>query len=77
MKIRCLKCNDIIESLSVHDYRECKCGGSFIDGGSEYTRIGGDFKFIRIINEDGTEENIERKCNIIDTLAIRQNAKTI
>lgn len=77
MKIRCLKCNDIIESLSVHDYRKCKCGESFIDGGSEYTRIGGDFKFICIINEDGTEENIDRKCNVKDTLAIRQNANII
>ena len=26
MKIKCLKCNDIIESLSVHDYKKCKCG---------------------------------------------------
>ena len=38
MKIRCLKCNDIIESLSVHDYKKCKCGACSIDGGNEYTR---------------------------------------
>ena len=32
MKIKCLKCNDIIESLSVHDYKKCKCGACSIDG---------------------------------------------
>lgn len=35
MKIRCLKCNDIIESLNVHDYKTCKCGACLIDGGNE------------------------------------------
>ena len=45
MKIICLKCNDIIESLSVHDYKKCKCGACSIDGGNEYTRISGDFKY--------------------------------
>ena len=40
MKIRCLKCNDIIESMSLHDCRDCKCGACHIDGGTEYTRIG-------------------------------------
>ena len=39
MKIRCLKCNDIIESLSVHDYKKCKCGLCSIDGRNEYKRI--------------------------------------
>lgn len=46
MKIKCLKCNDIIESLSVHDFKYCKCGACSIDGGNEYTRIGGDFDYI-------------------------------
>lgn len=32
MKIKCLKCNDIIESLSVHDFKYCKCGACSIDG---------------------------------------------
>ena len=48
MKIICLKCNDIIESLSVHDYKKCKCGACSIDGGNEYTRISGDFKYIHL-----------------------------
>lgn len=52
MKIICLKCNDIIESLSVHDYKKCKCGACSIDGGNEYARISGDFKYIHWIYDD-------------------------
>ena len=57
MKIRCLKCNDIIESLSVHDKKVCKCGACFIDGGNEYTRVGGDFKYIHWVYD--TQEYFE------------------
>ena len=56
MKIRCLKCNDIIESKDLHDCISCICGACSIDGGNQYTRIGGDFEYINCINEDGTEE---------------------
>lgn len=41
MKIKCLKCNDIIESLSQHDFKYCKCNACSIDDGTHYTRIGG------------------------------------
>jgi len=40
-KLRCIKCKDVVESKSVHDFQGCKCGAIFIDGGNEYTRIGG------------------------------------
>ena len=46
MKIRRLKCNDVIESKHVHDLQKCKCGASFIDGGDKHTRIGEDLKYI-------------------------------
>lgn len=52
MKIIYLKCNDIIESLSVHNYKKCKCGACSIDGGNEYTRISGDFKYIHWVYDD-------------------------
>jgi len=58
MRIKCLKCKDIIESLSTHDFKYCKCGSCSIDGGNEYTRIGGDFKYIHLVNDDGREEKI-------------------
>lgn len=63
MKIRCLKCNDIIESISLHDCRNCRCGACHIDGGPQYTRIGGDFKYINLVYEDGTEKNLEEDIN--------------
>lgn len=37
-KILCLKCNDIIESVHRHDYKECSCGYVAVDGGKEYLR---------------------------------------
>lgn len=61
MKIKCLKCNDIIESKHAHDFKRCKCGACFIDGGNEYTRIGGDFNNIHWVYDDGHEEEINYK----------------
>ena len=39
-KCRCRKCNDIIESKHRHDFKYCKCGEIFTDGGLEYIRRG-------------------------------------
>ncbi len=41
-RIKCLKCRDIIESRSVHDYRPCSCGACAVDGGHDYLRRTGD-----------------------------------
>lgn len=38
--IRCRRCGDVIESKSVHDYKECSCGACAVDGGLEYLRRG-------------------------------------
>ena len=60
-KVKCLKCNDIIESKHRHDFVWCSCGSCAVDGGDEYLRIVGDFDTIRIIQEDGTEEDIIKR----------------
>ena len=39
-RVRCKKCKDVIESLSVHDFVRCKCGACFVDGGTDYKRRG-------------------------------------
>lgn len=39
-KAKCLKCGEIIESKTVHNFVQCKCGNLFVDGGLEYTRRG-------------------------------------
>ena len=36
--IQCKHCGEIIESKSVHDFKTCKCGKVFVDGGHEYLR---------------------------------------
>lgn len=41
-KIRCLWCGEILESFSVHDFKRCRCGKCFTDGGLEYLRRGFD-----------------------------------
>lgn len=59
MKIRCLKCNDIIESKDLHDCVSCKCGDCSIDGGNQYTRIGGDTNYINIVYEYEMEKLLD------------------
>jgi len=44
--IRCLKCNNVIESKHRHDLQRCPCGACFVDGGNDYRRIGGDPDYI-------------------------------
>lgn len=40
-KCRCRKCNTVIESTYVHDFKWCKCGSIAVDGGKDYLkRIG-------------------------------------
>lgn len=39
--IECAKCGDHIRSMNRHDFRSCKCGETFVDGGSDYLRCGG------------------------------------
>ena len=56
MKIKCLRCNDIIESKYRHGLSSCKCNNCYIDGGQDYLHFGGkDFTKILIIFDDGTE----------------------
>lgn len=53
-KIRCLKCNTILESKYRHDFQECECG-NFVDGGNDYMRIGGDASLIQVWCEEKKE----------------------
>lgn len=38
--IKCNLCGDIIESKSRHDFVWCKCKKCFVDGGTDYIRVG-------------------------------------
>lgn len=48
-EIECAKCHDRIYSRNRHDWRACRCGATFVDGGSSYLRCGGS-----PVMEDGT-----------------------
>lgn len=37
-KIKCKHCGDIMESISVHDFKTCSCGSCSVDGGHFYLR---------------------------------------
>lgn len=56
--IRCLECNTLLVSNSVHDFVGCGCpNGTFVDGGRDYTRYGGkSFDKMKLVwVEDGKE----------------------
>lgn len=39
--VRCLECDELLVSYSVHDYKTCKCPNSaMVDGGTAYARYG-------------------------------------
>ena len=50
-KARCKRCGDTIESKHRHDWRECGCGGVFVDGGRAYLRRGGDIELLDELSE--------------------------
>ena len=56
-KLKCKKCNDIIESKHVHDFVRCKCGAIFVDGGDEYCRFGGLLEDMDWVEEEDEEED--------------------
>ena len=66
---QCKLCGDIIESTHVHDFKFCKCGAIFVDGGKEYLRRGGkDLNLIKELSVEEGENNIitigKHKCLI-------------
>lgn len=56
--IKCNKCGDVIESVSVHDFKWCKCKTVAVDGGHEYLRrLGnmGEWEEMSIIRDENGE----------------------
>ncbi len=39
-KAQCKICLDIIESMHRHDFKWCRCGQIYVDGGKSYIRRG-------------------------------------
>jgi hypothetical protein len=38
--LKCPKCEERIFSMYRHDFKACKCGSIFVDGGDDYFRFG-------------------------------------
>ena len=57
MKLRCNKCNDIIEGDKKGTYIECKCGAIAVDETEYYYRIIGNREDFEEIIEDDKEVN--------------------
>jgi hypothetical protein len=48
--VRCCRCNQVIESESVHDFRRCACGATAVDGGRRYlARSGTEFEELAVV----------------------------
>jgi len=47
--IKCLACEDVIESTHRHDAKSCKCGKVGVDGGLDYLgRTGNDSNYVEM-----------------------------
>lgn len=55
-RLKCTLCNDLIESVTRHDFKYCQCGAIFVDGGRDYFRCGGNFENIIVVYDDGSEK---------------------
>ena len=58
-RAKCKLCGDIVESFSVHDYRECSCGNASVDGGRDYLKRSGNPEDM----EDMSEIEIARETS--------------
>lgn len=63
-KIRCLKCNDIIEGDKLGHLISCSCGACYIDETPFYYRIGGDPEFISIFDNEGNEKTLVKEAEL-------------
>ena len=67
-KIKCLKCNDILEGDKKGTFIQCKCNSCFIDETEFYCRVGGNLGEIEVINKDIKEE--EKVVNTTVTMPL-------
>ena len=61
-RIRYNHCGDVIESEYRHDFKYCKCGCVYVDGGHSYLRRGftyspNDYSELSEIKEDDNNSN--------------------
>jgi len=70
--IKCLNCKTTIHSMHRHDFISCECGDDktriFVDGGFDYTRMGGNPEDIEIIGHThGKDKEGKDEVTITDS----------
>jgi len=50
-RIKCLACNEVIESFTRHDFKFCGCGKIAVDGGKDYLKRVGDLEGYEELSE--------------------------
>lgn len=73
-RARCRSCGDVIESKYRHDFVQCSCGESFVDGGLDYLRRGGELDDMSEWDPDPIEDEEQvplpfNASNVPDRLA--------
>ena len=56
--IKCLKCGEVIESVTRHDFKGCSCGAVCVDGGKDYLRRCGypeDYVDLSVVEKDNSK----------------------
>lgn len=61
MKLRCNKCNDVIEGDKKGTYIECKCGAIAIDETEYYYRVIGNPEDVEEVGSDNNDKEINSK----------------
>jgi hypothetical protein len=62
-RIKCKKCNDVIESCHEHDFVSCKCGAVSVDGGHNYLRRVGELdNMIELSEYDDDDDDDDERC---------------
>jgi hypothetical protein len=61
-RLRCRKCDTIVESKHRHDFARCRCGACAADGGLEYLRRVGDLDAMEELSEvvEVTDDRLDR-----------------
>lgn len=59
-RAKCRKCEQVIESKSLHDFVECPCKEIYVDGGNEHFRAGAiDWSNFLRVDDDGNEIEVK------------------
>ena len=73
--IKCKHCGEVIESRHAHDFKTCKCGRVFVDGGRDYIRHGGnneDYEDLSIVRSAiAAKLEQQAKCEMIETGTVK------